>query len=406
MKAFVHTLLVAGTGALCALPAVADSLSDAIGNGETHLNLRYRYEFVDQDGFSENANASTLRGRLSWLSGGYNDFQAFAELDAVGAIFADDYNSGMGTSSPTRSIYPVVADQDYTEVNQVYLQYAGWEGTTVRVGRQRILLDNQRFVGGVGWRQNEQTYDAASITHKPNDNTSVFYAYVDNVNRIFGDDVPAGDHESSTHLLNASYKFEDTGTLTGYYYAIDNEDSAAASTNTIGVRFAGGTKFSDRPVKYLVEYARQSDAANNPVNYDADYFRLDGSIDLGQLTATAGYELLSGDSGMGGSAFRTPLATLHAFNGWADQFLSTPGSGLTDTWVGASGKLDAWSWKALYHFLDSDTGSADFGDELDLSIGRKIGSNYSVLFKAAMFNADAASFVDVSKFWFMFSANY
>ncbi|MDH3588347.1 MAG: alginate export family protein [Gammaproteobacteria bacterium] len=406
MKTSTRTIILAGLGALCAQPTFADSFSDAISEGETHLNLRYRYEFVDQDSFSENANASTLRGRLNWLSGGYNNFRGFVEFDAVGEIFIDDYNSGMGTSSPVRSRYPVVADPNGTDLNQVYLQYSGWEGTNVRVGRQRILLDNQRFVGGVGWRQNEQTYDAASITHKFNDNAKVFYAYVDNVNRIFGEDVAAGDHESSTHLLNASYKFEDTGTLTGYYYGIDNDDSPGASTDTIGVRFTGGTSFSDRPVKYLVEYARQSDAANNPVDYDADYFRLDGSINLGQVTAMAGYELLSGDSSMGGAAFRTPLATLHAFNGWADQFLGTPSSGLTDTWVGASGKLDVWSWKALYHFLDSDESSADFGDEIDLSIGRKVGENYGVLFKAAMFNADAASFVDVTKFWFMFTANY
>ncbi|MDH3645582.1 MAG: alginate export family protein [Gammaproteobacteria bacterium] len=400
------TLMMAGVGALCALPACADTLSEAAGAGEVHGSLRYRYEFVDQDGFGDNANASTLRARLNWLSGQYEGFRAFAELDGLGVLFIDDYNSGAGTSSLARNRYPVVADPDYLEINQVYLQYSGWDNTNIRVGRQRINLDNQRFVGGVGWRQNEQTYDAVSIEHKLNDNARVFYAYVDNVNRIFGDDVDAGDHDSSTHLLNASYAISDTGTLTGYYYGIDNDDSAGASTNTIGLRFAGKTKLSDKPLSYLVEYARQSDAANNPVNYDADYFRIDGALNLGPVTALAGYELLSGDNSMGGAAFRTPLATLHAFNGWADQFLGTPSTGLTDTWIGASGKLDVWSWKALYHFLDSDDSGADFGDELDLSIGRKFDSNYSILLKAALFNADAVAFSDVKKFWLMFSARY
>ncbi len=45
-------------------------------------------------------------------------------------------------------------------------------------------------------------------------------------------------------------------------------------------------------------------------------------------TLGVGYELLGSDDGV--AAFQTPLATLHKFNGFADQFLVTPAGGLQD----------------------------------------------------------------------------
>ena len=208
-----------------------DTISEAITGGEAKLNLRYRYEFVDQDGFTEDANASTIRARLNYTTGDFSGWLAFLEFDALGEVLFDDFNSGAGTS-PDRTQFPVVADPEGTDLNQAYLQYAK-ENVTVRVGRQRINLDNQRFVGGVGWRQNEQTYDSISVTFKPVEATQLFYSYINKVNRIFGDDVPAGDHDNNTHLLNLSHKFS-KGKLTGYYYGLDNDDLAVFSTDTFG----------------------------------------------------------------------------------------------------------------------------------------------------------------------------
>ena len=43
---------------------------------------------------------------------------------------------------------------------------------------------------------------------------------------------------------------------------------------------------------------------------------------LGALEFKLGYEELGSNAGLYG--LQTPLATLHAFNGWADKFLVTP----------------------------------------------------------------------------------
>ena len=140
-------------------PDTHGDIASAITSGDASIDLRYRYEFVDQDSFTEDANASTLRLRLNYKTGMWRGWSGFVEFDQVMEVLVDDFNSGAGTSGPNRSQYPVVADPNGSDLNQLYLQYAPNEDWQTRVGRQRILLDDQRFVGGVGWRQNEQTYD-------------------------------------------------------------------------------------------------------------------------------------------------------------------------------------------------------------------------------------------------------
>ena len=402
---FRKTLLAAAMLLTGVTAQAADSFTEMFTEGEGHITFRHRFEFVDQEGFSEDALASTLRSRVNFKTAEFNKWSAFVEFEDIRPIGPNDFNSGAGSSPPDRNIYPVVADPKGTDVNQAFVQYQGGD-SRFRVGRQRINLDNQRFIGGVGWRQNEQTYDAVSLNNKSFDNTEIFYSYVNQVNRIFGNDVAAGTHDNSTHLFNIGHTFEAAGKLTGYYYSIDNDNAAAFSTNTLGVRFAGKAKPGGWNFSYTLEAARQEDNANNPVDYDAGYFRADGALAFDAVTLSLGFESLEGDAANPGSAFRTPLATLHAFNGWADRFLSTPDAGLDDLFLGASGKLGRWGWKAIYHDFQAEDVGGDFGTEIDLSLGTKFGKNYGLLFKFADFSADEAPFADTTKGWVMFSANF
>ena len=145
---------------LAALAAHAedDQLTAALAAGSANLDLRYRYEFVDLGNFDDDANASTLLFRLNYETGGWNGWTGFLEFDQVVEILSDDFNSGAGTSSASRDRYPVVADPNGSDLNQLYAQYAPNRDWQLRFGRQRIVLDDQRYVGGVVWRQNEQTY--------------------------------------------------------------------------------------------------------------------------------------------------------------------------------------------------------------------------------------------------------
>ena len=379
------------------------SLSEMLSAGKTSLNFRYRYEFVDQDGFSKDANASTVRSRLAFQSAALNGFSFFIEAEDVREIILDDFNSGAGTSSSRRNKYPVVADPEGSEFNQAYIDYNS-EGWRVRLGRQRINLDNQRFVGGVGWRQNEQTYDGLSVNYS-NEMLTAFIAYIDNVNRIFGDDVPAGDSpQDGTFLVNVAGDIDRIGKLTGYYYTIDaqNDAFAATSTDTYGLRLSGKQKLDTTSVRYAAEYASQSDKGNNPVSYDADYYNLDAGVIYENFDVGIGWEVLTGNADTSGKAFRTPFATLHAFNGWADRFLSTPGAGLDDKYLKVKTTLSETLVQLRYHRFEAEDGGTDFGDEIDFRVGRKLNKYVRGDLFLANFSGDNG-FPDTTKVWLMFS---
>ena len=405
-RARVAPLAALMAAALAALPgtALADETAPEpeqkglIAGGKPGLALRYRLETVDQDGFAEDAEASPLRIRLNYRSGDWRGFGFFAEYDYVVAVPWDDYNEG-GGNTPDRAQYPVVADPEGGDLNQAYVQWQGEAGTLVRAGRERIIYDNARFVGNVGWRQNEQTYDGVYVQHKTG-GYDLQAAWVGQVNRIFGDDVPDGQHDNDTWLLNASKDTAGVGKLVVYLYDIDNRDTASFSTLSAGLRFTSELKTDFATLGLAAEFAHQVDAHDNPVDYSANYYRADLSAALPYLTPYLGYESLGGNDGRAGAAFRTPLATLHAFNGWADKFLATPDAGLNDFFVGVKGKLGAWSWDLLYHDFAAESGPGSFGDEIDASLSRKFGERVGLLLKAAVFDGDAGSpYLDTTKVW-------
>jgi len=156
-------------------------------DSKTNVDFRYRYEGVDQEGIAETAAANTLRSRVTFNSGSVNNVSFKLEMDNVSALGGEQYNSTVNG----RGEYPVVADPTGTDFNQAFVAYKnGSFGATA--GRQRILLDDQRFVGGVGWRQNEQTYDGLSLAYSSGA-VKGSYSFINNVNRIFGPTGPNAD---------------------------------------------------------------------------------------------------------------------------------------------------------------------------------------------------------------------
>lgn len=384
----------------------ATNLAEVFSKGDAGLDFRYRLENVDQDGFTKNATASTLLTKLYYKTASLNGFSGYLEMTNTTVIGEETYNSTVN-GNITR---PVVADPETTELNQAYLQYSGDFGT-FRVGRQGVNLDNQRFIGTVGFRQNDQTYDAAAAILTPSKDLTAIYGYVWNVNRIFGEDHPFGDLDTNTHLFNLSYKGLGLGTLSAYGYLIDLNDAAVfgLSSKTFGVRFAGKQAVSEGfKLGYELEYASQSDYKDNPLDYSADYWHVGASVASGGFTLGADYELLGSDNGV---SFKTPLATLHKFNGWADKFLGTPASGLKDFFVTASykvktdGAMNGLLLKAVYHDFKSDVGDIDYGTELDLLVSKKLNKYLTASVKAAFYNADSHA-TDTDKIWVTLAAKF
>jgi len=407
-----HTMLLSCLLVIAPLTSLAQEgqgsdIATAITGGEAAVALRYRYEYVDQDGLPKNANASTLRLRLNYRTGDWRGWSAFGEFDHIFHVLLTDFDSGAGTSPDKAGTYPVVADPKGSDLNQLYVDY-GWRPEwKFRFGRQRILLDNERYVGGVGWRQNEQTFDSVSLMTTAVDNAEIFYSYVVQVRRIFGPTVAAGTNDVNAHLLNAKIRLNDNWFVTPYIYYIDNDDISAFSTSTLGARITGDIGVGEGKLAFVGEFATQSDAANAPVNYDADYFHLTGTwLGTGGLSVGIGFESLGGNPDPG-AAFRTPLATLHPHNGWADKFLTTPDGGLDDTYLTVKYKAGKWNLTGVYHDFAAETGGGDFGSEFDFSAGRKLTERYGLLLKGALFSADSgSSLTDTNKLWVMLTASY
>lgn len=382
----------------------AESLAEALKQSEAHANFRYRYEYVDQERFLENAKASTLRARGSIRTGSLYGFSVFGQLDVVVPLFENDYNAGAG-NTPDKIKYPVVADPTGIDLNQAYIQWNDDKGLLMRGGREQIIYDNARFVGNVGWRQNEQTYDGVYIQKKVN-GFDFQGAWVGQVNRIFGHDVPEGTHTNNTWLMNGSKDWGGPGKLVAYYYDIDNKDTASFSTISYGVRYTGNHKTEKLAWGYAAEFAHQVGAHNNPVDYSANYYRVDLSVDVSGFTPYVGFGSLGGSDTHPGASFRTPLATLHAFNGWADKFLVTPPAGLDDFFLGVRGKFQKWSWNMIFHDFNAESGPAHYGREIDASIGRKFAERYGLLIKGAWFNGEASSiYDDATKIWVQFTVD-
>jgi hypothetical protein len=83
-----------------------------------------------------------------------------------------------------------------------------------------------------------------------------------------------------------------------------------------------------------------------------DYFHLVLGASALKVTGKVGWEQLQGREGYG---FSTPLSTLHAHQGWADQFLSTPSAGIRDIYASVSTRVMGINLRAVYHDFDDDT---------------------------------------------------
>lgn len=399
------TALTLSMGGLSAAFA-GDSATPIWGDGKIILDMRYRFETVDQDGMANEAVASTLRTRFGFETGEFYNFKVLVEGENILAIDDEYYDFKNGNAG----IYPVVADPDGTELNRAQVTFTGIPDTAVILGRQRINLGTQRFVGAVGFRQNEQTYDALVVQNKSIPNTTVTYGYVDQVHRVFGDDsvAQAGTLDTQAHVLNVDVAIDKIGTLTGYGYWLDIEQAAALSTETFGVRFAGKQMVNEVSFTYAAEYAKQRDFADNLGDFDLEYYNVEAGFGFDVFSLKVGYEVLGGD---GVKGFSTPLATLHKFQGFADVFLGTPSDGVRDLNASiaykmpGAGAVKNWKIAAWYHNFEADNGSADLGSEWDLLLAANFKHGLGASLKYASYEADTWK-TDVDKLWVTLTYKY
>ena len=382
----------------------SDDWRDLYLDAKPVLDVRYRFEFVDQDATPKDAKANTIRTRAGLETGRYFGLGAGFDIEWVEAIGAEKFNNTINGKTQ----YPVVADPDDEQINQLYIVSEDTiPDTLLKLGRQRIIWDNARFIGNVGFRQNEQTFDAFRGTNSFIPDTTLEYVYMDQVRRVFGTDSPVGDLGLDGHGIRAHYSGFESLAITPLALLLDYDSASQAGldSQTYGVFVDGSHTLRENwKLLYSGSLAYQEDYGDNPSNFDLWYHLIEPGIAYGNTKLKVGYEVLQGD---GTSAFQTPLATLHTFTGLTDQFLTTPPDGLEDLYFSLDTPLPGEGWlsdltfKAAYHQFWAEKGSSHYGSEWDAGIFKKIPMQFGSLnlgIQYASYEADNFS-TDTDKLW-------
>jgi hypothetical protein len=362
------------------------------------IDIRARYEFADVDGFDP-SHAFTTRERLGVKTKAWNGFSAMLEGEFLQAL-VDDYHAGAPGADPFDPSNSLIADPENHELNQAFLQYEGFD-TTVKIGRHRIIYDNSAFVSNGSWRQNEQTFDAISFSNQSVADLTLDYAYVNQVNRLFGSaaDAPlvAGpppfgnvqDLAANVHLFNASYAGIEGITLGSYAYIMDFQNKENWNNNTFGASAKGDLL----GLTLYGELAWQDDAGY-AANDDALYTHVTATKTLGVQTITVGIEHL--DAG-----FKLPLGTSHPFNGYADSFVAGrvegTHNGLTDIYVSHTMPLFCGiKWFNALHAFGDNGFSSGYGWEYDSMLTKKFDDHFTAVAGLSCFESGGDAFVGIA----------
>ena len=395
-----RNLHVAAWAALAALGSSGasadgvDPLLTAARSSKPLVDLRLRFENVEQDGLAEEADAMTLRARLGFETGKAWNTSLLAETELLWPL-REDYNS----TTNGRTAFPVVNDPESYEINRLQLANTSIPDTTIIAGRQRVLLDDERFISRVGWRQNEQTFDAVHVINQSIPKLTIDATYFDQVNRVLGKESALGRYHGDSYLANVRYQTP-IGSLVGFGYWLSFEEAPQLSSQTVGMRLSGKKSAKEVDFAYLASYATQRDYAFNPLRYDDDFYVFELIGTARGVSLGAGFEMLEGE---GVKGFATPLATIHKFLGWADKFLVTPPNGLEHRYATLGfarkgvGAFDALSATLVYHRFESSRLNIDYGSELDLQLQ---GTWHRVTGLIKFANYDAHDFAtNTTKYW-------
>lgn len=387
------SIVVSAVFAAQALAAVAHAepmevalLQEAIFSGKTSLDLRLRGEYVDFE-ITPETDAQTLRTVLGYKTGDYHGLKAFVEFENVSTLGNGEYNSGTTGFGNKQGQYGVIADPALTQLNQAFL-----EGYGIKYGRQKLVYDNARFIGDVGWRQNDQTFDAVSFANGTwVKDLTLSAAWLKRVNGIDG-----ASRRVEAPLANIRYAAFPQARATVFYYGVDEEGAPTTSWQHAGLRVDGVVA----NFVYELSFADQKDYADSKATVvpDASYTDVQLGYKFGPVTVKAQQEVLE-------KGFKTPLATAHAFNGWADRFLATPANGLEDMNVKVMAAVAGYNFVLAAHDFQAEATDDKFGEEVDFSVSKALTSKLTGMLKFADFNGGSvAGFTnDTRKAWLQFA---
>lgn len=361
-------------------------------------DVRLRYQSLERDGFAQDAQALTVRFRGTLEADIFDKTSALIEVEGSQALI-EDFNDGTGA----RPLFPFIPDPDVISLNRLQIISEIIPKTRITAGRQKLALDDWRFIGAFPFRQNDQTIDAFRFETTAIGPGILDVGYFNKVHRPLGPDNIRGVFEGDSFFANYNLATA-IGRVSAFHYAVELETGptgplrSVESSQTTGIRVIGRRDGDPLSVVWEASYAKQSDYADNPNDFSTDYALAELSLKPAYFTIKLRAEKLGSDSGVG---LQTPLASLHRFQGFADQFLQTPPDGVRDYSIfaqydfGSFGPLSDVKSFIRHHWFEADTDGRDYGRELNLSLKGKINKVGLALeyanYKAETFSSDNQS---------------
>jgi len=375
---------------------------DLNGNhlGKFDLLLRPRWEYVDiENNGLKTANAFTVKVAPKVQITPLKGLKFTTELTGVGVLY-DHF-------SPQKKYYEFVAEENRLRVTELSVSYR-WNFLNLKLGRFRVNINNQRFVGSVDWRQMPQTFDAVKVGIAPLKVAKLDFYYLFGrqgvLNKLSTKPFKRSEPINYSPVVNLTLKPYKGVKLAAYYLNLNKNSETLGGFGEIGFK----------PVKVHLEYAYQH---NKVVSDNSPYWHGFLKANLKRIvplspTPVVGYEYL-------GKNFITPLATLHKFNGWSDIFLKYTAAknsyGLKDIYGGLTLKPLKGTLAIFYHNFRSTknlpNGTKKFGQEWDALYKISPIKNLSFLLKGAYYRpshseGSAPYNRKTVKLWFMITYKF
>ena len=399
----VFTLFLALTAGLFApLTNALDSWSPDSSEHQSDLTLRIRYGLAKSGDVAGKTASAALQWQLT--SDWTEQLSSVLELGHVTTAFDDDYNDGREMNDQ-----PVIPDVASTELKQLALHWSdGVHGLTA--GRQRIKLDDQRFIGSNNFWQNDQTLDAIHYQRAVMYSSTLSYAYVNRAHRIFATDgdrmgpsnqgvttsqnnpyrLQLGQHDHNSHLLHLRLKDWDYQDISLFYYHMEIDQLPQLDNRTLGGRYQYERRWGKLKPGFTLSVADQSRSWSGE-SVHIPYYLVQLQLAAPSRAISLRHEVLGSRKGL---SVATPLADLHAFHGWADAFNSQPGGGIRDTSVKLLWRHTPIKLDVRQHWFKRDRDGAFFGRETDLDVIVKISRQQNILLRLASFSASHAAHSD------------
>jgi len=365
-----------------------DALVEALSKGKLSLELRTRYEHDDDQAFlppadHKTANALTNRTILGFTSKPLFDISLNLQFVNVTALGDERYNSTL--NGQTR--YATVQDPGLTQVLQGYFS---WKG--LKVGRQVLSVDNQRFIGPGAWSQTPKSFTGA--TFQSSFGLSWMEVYGGHLIRLH---TSTGiNRDLKADFLRVRFTPFPFLNVTPFVFATEETTAPTTSYLHRGLRVDGRWK----GLIYEASYAQQRGYKESTVTADRSYRQGMAGYAFKVVTLKAVHEELEG-------GFDTPLSSLHGFYGWSDRLGKTPVNGLIDQYLQAEAKAWGITFEAQVHRFKAQRISQNYGQEVDLSLIRPVTKNLTLQVKWADYRGDSEAptagslNLDLKKFWLM-----